>query len=315
VSGATQLPLSGSRDRSGITIEGRSDANPASAPNADRYAIRPDYFRALGIPLIAGRSFTADDGDGAMPVAIVGRTMARELWPGEDPIGRRIRVAGGADNPFRTIVGVVGDVRHYGLHMPETMQVYVPHAQTHYPEPSLTMLIRTADDRDPLSIVPSVREFVRALDRLQPVTRVRTYEGILAQSISARRFTLSLLATFAVTALVLAVVGLYGALSYVVSQRQRELGVRVALGAGTRDITRLVLRQGMTPAAIGVGVGLGLGLAGSRLVSSMLFAVTPTDAVTFALVAVVMAVSALAACLIPARNASKVQPSLTLKAP
>jgi putative ABC transport system permease protein len=315
VSAATQLPLTGSRDRSGITIEGRSFDNPAAAPNADRYAVRPDYFTAMRIPLRAGRLFSATDGVDAMPVAIIGETMARELWPGQDPIGRRIRVAGGPDNPFRTIVGVVGDVRHYGLHLPETMQVYVPHSQTHYPEPYVTMIVRTTAGRDPVAIAPAVREFVREIDALQPVTQVRTYDAAVAESIAERRFTLILLAVFALTAVVLAVVGLYGAVSYVVQQREREMGLRMALGAGAADIKRLVLRQGMTPALLGVLAGVVLGFGGGRIVASMLFAVSPSDALTFAAVCVLMIVSALAACLVPARNAAKVQPSLTLKAP
>ena len=315
VSGSTQLPLTGSRDRSGITIEGRVYENPAAAPSADRYAVRPDYFSAMRIPLVRGRLFSESDGTLAPPVAIVSRRMADELWPGEDPLGRRIRVAGGPNNPFRTIVGVVGDVRHYGLHMPVTPQVYIPHAQTHYAEPFLTMLVRMAPDRDPLAIAPSVREFVRAVDPLQPVTAMRTYDEIVAESIATRRFTLLLLGLFATTALVLAVVGLYGALSYIVSQRERELGVRLALGARGADIVRLVLRQGMTPAAVGLFVGLVLSIAAGRLVSSLLFAVSPTDAVTFAAVGMVLGGSALLACLIPARNAAKVHPSVTLKAP
>jgi putative ABC transport system permease protein len=315
VSASTQLPLTGTRDRSGITIEGRVYDNPAAAPDADRYAVRPEYFAAMRIPLLAGRLFTERDVTNAPPVAIVSKTMAEQLWPGEDPIGHRIRVAGGERNPFRTIVGVVGDVRHYGLHLPETMQVYIAHAQTHYPEPMVTMIVRTSGDRDPASLTPSIREFVRAIDPLQPVTRVRTYSDIVAESIAARRFTLMLLALFAATALVLAVVGLYGALSYVVSQRQREMGVRVALGAGAADITRLVMRQGMTPAVVGLLSGLGLGVIGGQVMASLLFAISPADAPTFAAVAVVLTCAAIAACLIPARAAAKVQPAATLKAP
>jgi putative ABC transport system permease protein len=315
VSGATQLPLTGSIDRAGITIANRPEANPAAASNADRYAVRPEYFAAMRIPLITGRLFSEADATGAPPVAIIGRTMAAQLWPGESPIGQQVRVAGGDDNPFRTIVGVVGDVRHYGLHLPETLQVYIPHAQTHYPQPFLTMLVRTSGDRDPLALVPSIREFVRAVDAAQPVTAVETYEAVIAKSMATRRFTLTLLALFAGTALLLAIVGLYGALSYVVSQRQREMGVRVALGAGTSDIVRLVIRQGMTPAVVGLASGLVLGLAGGRIVASMLFEVSPADALTFTAVASLLVMAALAACVVPARNAAKVQPSLTLKAP
>ena len=314
VSASTQLPLGGSRDRSGITIEGRKYDNPAAAPSADRYAVRPGYFALMQIPLLRGRVFESSDGTGATPVVIVSKAMAEELWPGADPIGQRIRVAGGDGNPFRAVIGVVGDVKHYGLHLPETMQVYVPHAQTHYPEPSVSMLVRTSAEQDPTSVIAPVREHVRAIDPLQPVTNVRTYDDIVAESIATRRFTLMLLVLFAGTALVLAVVGLYGALSYVVSQREREIGVRVALGAGAREISRLVLRQGMTPAGLGLTVGLVASLGGGRVVESMLYGTSPRDVTTFAVVFVLMGGCALSACVFPARKAAAVDPAVTLKA-
>jgi putative ABC transport system permease protein len=312
VTGATQLPLSGSRDQSGITIQGRTYENPAAAPTADRYSVRPDYFQVMGIPLLKGRVFDRD-GVGTPPVAIVGKTMADELWPNQDPIGQRIRVAGGDDNPFRTVVGVVGDVKHDGLHLPVTPQVYIPHGQNHYPEPFLMMLVRT-DVPDAVSLAPSIREMVRAVDPLQPVTDMESYESMVASSVATRRFTLLLLALFAITALMLAVVGLYGALSYVVSQRQREIGVRVALGAGAREISRLVLRQGMTPTAVGLVAGLAASVIGARIIESMLYGTSPRDAVTFITVFALVALSALAACLIPARKAAATDPAVTLKA-
>jgi putative ABC transport system permease protein len=266
----------------------------------------------MGIRLLRGRVFSDRDGTGAPPVAIVGKTMADALWRGEDPIGQRIRVAGGDNNPFRTIVGVVADVRHYGLHLPETMQVYVPHAQTHYPEPYVTMVVRTA--QAPLALAAAAREEVRALDALQPVTKLRTYDGIVAESMATRRFTLVLLGVFAATALVLAIVGLYGAVSYIVTQRQREIGVRVALGATTRQIGRLVLTLGLTPAAIGMVTGVLMSAGLARAIDSMLYGTTPRDPLTFAAVAFVMAASAVAACVLPARRAAAVDPAITLKA-
>jgi putative ABC transport system permease protein len=312
VSASTQLPLTGNIDRSGITIEGRTEDSPAAAPNADSYAVRPDYFTTMGIRLLSGRVFSDRDGTGAPPVAIVGKTMADALWPGADPLGQRIRVAGGPDNPFRTIVGVVSDTRHYGLHLPATLQVYVPHAQTHYPQPFVAMVVRAAGD--PLALATVVREVVRDIDPLQPVSKIRSYEGIVAESMATRRFTLVLLGLFAGTALVLAIVGLYGAVSYVVTQRQREIGVRVALGASTRQISRLVLRLGMTPAAVGVIAGVALSVGVARAIESMLYGTSPVDRATFAVVIVVMMASALAACLLPARRAAAVDPAVTLKA-
>ena len=313
VSVATQLPLTGSIDGAGITIEGRVLDNPASAPIADRYSVRADYFETMRIPLLRGRIFTAADAAGTTPVAIVGQTMAQELWPGQDPIGQRIRIAGGEGNPMRTIVGIVGDVRHNGLHLPAGLQVYMPHPQMFYPETMVTVVMRVAEGRDPLSLATSARQVVRDLDALQPVARLQTFGAIVEQSLATRRFTLALLAVFAFTALVLAVVGLYGALSYVVSQRQRELGVRVALGAGAQEIRWLVLRQGMTPALIGLAAGLIGGLAGGRLVDSMLYGISPHDAATFAVTATAMAACAAAACLLPAAKAARVDPAVTLR--
>ncbi len=313
VSTTTVLPLTDNVDQSGITIEERPLANPAEAPEADRFAVRPGYFDTMGIPLVRGRYLDERDGRDAAPVAVIGRTMAEELWPGEDPIGRRIRVAGGPTNPMRKIVGIVGDVRHDGLHLPVTSQVYVPHAQGHYPEPMLAMLVRV-DRGDPLELAHAVRAHARALDPLQPVTDLQRYQDILAASMATRRFTLVLFALFAATALVLAVVGLYGALSYVVGQRQREIGVRVALGAAARDIVRLVVWQGMRPAAIGLGAGLVISLAAGRLIESMIYGVDPADRMTLAGVTVVIGVSALAACLLPARRAAGIEPAVTLRA-
>ena len=312
VSASTQLPLTGSIDRGGITIEGRPLDNPAASPEADRYGVRPDYFSAMRIPLRRGRFLDVTDTRDSLPVAVIGETMAAQLWPGEDPIGRRIRVAGGPGNPMRTIVGIVGDVRHYGLHLPPTYQVYLPHTQGHYPEPMMSVVVRLASG-DPLAIAGSVREQSRALDPLQPVTRMRTFESIVAESMAARRFTLVLLGLFAATALILAIVGLYGALSYVVSQRHREIGVRVALGAASGDIARLVIEQGMRPAGIGLAAGLALSLATGRLLETMLYGVTLTDAATLIAVLVVVGGSALAACLVPARRAAAIDPAVTLR--
>jgi putative ABC transport system permease protein len=314
VSAATQLPLTGSLDRSGITIEGRVLDNPAASPNADRYAVRPGYFEAMGVPLVRGRLFTAADAAGSTPVAIVGRTMAEQLWPGRDPIGQRIRIAGGEGNPMRTIVGIVGDVRHNGLHLPVTPQVYMPHAQMFYAESMLTMVVRVAAGRDPLTLAPAIRELVRSVDSLQPITRLQTFDAFVDQAVATRRFTLALLGVFAGTALVLAVVGLYGALSYAVSQRQRELGLRVALGAGRAQIRALVLRQGLTPALLGLGGGLIVSIGTGRVLESLLYGTSPTDAATFAAVAGVMGGCAMTACLLPARRAAGVDPAVTLKA-
>jgi putative ABC transport system permease protein len=314
VGAATQLPLTGAVDQWSITIEGRPPANPAEAPEADRYGVEADYFGVMNIPLLRGRLFSDADGSGAPPVVVIGKTAAALLFPGEDPIGRSIRLAGGPNNPFRTIVGVVGDVHHYGLDVPPAYQAYMPQAQSPWVQSNMTVLVRVRDGQDPLSIAAAAREQLRALDAQQPIIQMRTYDSILATLMGTRRFTLVLLAAFAGTALLLAIVGLYGALSYVVTQRQREIGVRVALGAEQRDIRRLVMTQGLTPVLAGLGIGLAAAVGGGQLIAAMLFGVTPTDGVTYGVTLVAIVVSALVACLLPARRAARVEPATTLRA-
>jgi putative ABC transport system permease protein len=313
VGASTQLPLTDSSDRWGVTIEGRPLANPAEAPEADRYGVTPGYFATMSIPLIRGRLLTAADAIGAPPVVVIGKKLADELWPGEDPLGHRVTLAGGPNNPPRTIVGIVGDVRHYGLHMPATIQAYMPRSQSPWIETSMTVVLRMKEGIDPLSIAGAARDQVRAIDPLQPVTQMRTYDAILAKSVATRRFTLALLAMFAGTALLLAIVGLYGALSYVVSQRQREIGLRVALGAAARDIQRMVVRQGMQPVIAGLSAGVALALGAGRVLQSLLFSVAATDLPTYMIVLFVVAASALAACVVPAARAASIDPATTLR--
>jgi putative ABC transport system permease protein len=315
VSSSSMLPLTESMAQMTVQIEGRPIENPAAAPRADTYVVRADYFETMGIPLLRGRGLEYGDGERAAPVAIISRTMAEELWPGEDPIGRRMRVPGSPKSPLRTIVGVVGDVTHYGLHMPVTKQVYLPHAQPPFgPQRFMTMVVRTEGDHDPLLLASTVREHVRSIDPLQPVTRIQTFDDIVAQSMATRRFTLVLLAAFAGTAALLAIGGLYGALSYVVSQRSRDIGVRVALGASTRAIRRLVMRQGMTPVIVGLGLGLVISVAIGRVIESLLFGTSPRDLVTYATVIAMIVGGALAACLFPARRAASTDAAVTLRA-
>ena len=315
VSASSMLPVTGVLAQMTIGVEGRPVENPAAAPMADTYIVRPDYFVTMGIPVLSGRPFASSDRNGATPVAVISRTTAEELWPGENPIGRRIRVPGNPNGPLRTIVGVVGDVKHNGLHMPVTKQAYIPHAQPPFgPQRLMAVVVRTAADRDPLSLASTVREHVRSIDPLQPVTRIRTFDDIVGQSVATRRFTLVLLASFAASAMLLAIGGLYGALSYIVSQRSRDIGVRMALGASARAIRGLVIRQGMAPAIVGLGAGLLASVAIGRIIESMLFGVSPRDLVTYAAVITMILVGALAACLLPAHRAGSVDAAMTLRA-
>ena len=314
VGASTQVPLTGSIDQWSITIAGRPLANPAEAPEADRYGIEGNYFAAMQIPLLKGRVISDADAPGTPPVVVIGKTAAERLFPGEDPIGRSIQLAGGPNNPFRTIVGVVGDVRHYGLDIAPENQAYMPQSQSPWPQSNMTLIIRVKDGVDPLSLAAAAREQARAIDSQQPIIRIETYDTIVATLMATRRFTLVLLALFAASALLLAVIGLYGALSYVVMQRQREISVRVALGAEHREIRRLVLAQGLTPVVSGLVIGLAAAAGGGQLIRAMLFGVTPTDVVTYSAVLAAMMASALVACLLPAHRATRVEPAATLRA-
>jgi putative ABC transport system permease protein len=246
-------------------------------------------------------------------VVVIGKTMAERLWPGEDPIGRRITLAGGPNNPPRTIVGVVGDVRHNGLHLPVSYQAYMPQSQSPWVQSSMAMLIKVGDGQDPASLAAAARERLRAIDAQQPIIRMRSYDTIVSTLMATRRFTLVLLAAFAGTALLLAIVGLYGALSYVVTQRQREIGVRVALGADHADIRRLVLVQGLRPVAIGIALGVVFAAAAGQLIATLLYGVTATDAMTYGVTLTAVALSATLACWLPARKAAMVEPAVTLR--
>jgi putative ABC transport system permease protein len=305
--------LTGSSDQWGITIEGRPLENPAAAPEADRYGVEADYFAAMRIPLLRGRLLHGSDGPGAPPVVVLGKTAADRLFPGEDPIGRSIKLAGGPNNPFRTIVGVVGDVRHNGLHLPVSYQAYMPQGQSPWLQTSMTLVVRVSEGQDPAALAAAAREQLRAIDPGQPVIRMRTYDSIISTLMATRRFTLVLLAAFAGTALLLAVVGLYGALSYVVTQRRREIGVRVALGADRSSIRRLVLAQGLHPVIIGLAVGLTGAVGAGRLLATMLFDVAPIDALTYGTTLGAVVVSTVLACLLPAQRATRVEPASALR--
>jgi putative ABC transport system permease protein len=270
--------------------------------------ISSGYFRALGIPLLSGRGFSEQDGANAAPVVIINETLARRYWPDSDPLGKRLRV-GDEKRPWRTVVGVVGDVKQYGLDTPSTMQVYLPHQQS--PSQQMVLVVRTSVE--PQSLTAAVRNEIWAVDKDQPVYNIRTMEQLLSKSVAQRRFNMLLVGVFAAVALLLATIGLYGVISYSVAQRTHEIGIRMALGAETRDVLRLVLGQGMTLTLIGVAVGLGAAFALTRIMSSLLYGVSATDPATFGGVSVLLTVVALVACYIPARKATRVDPMVALR--
>ncbi|SPF52923.1 conserved membrane hypothetical protein [Candidatus Sulfopaludibacter sp. SbA4] len=301
------LPESSSSNRVYLDIEGRV-LPPYARPAPDQYEITPDYFRTMSIPLLAGRAFREDDDADHPPVALINLTAARKLWPGEDPIGRRVRT-GGPTAPWRTIVGVAGDVYQYGLDSPKTMQIYVPYRQNRVA--SVMLLVRGFQDPRPLT--PAIRATVVALDRELPVAAVSTMDEILSDSFSGRRFSMILLAALGASAMMLASIGIYGVTAYSVAQRTAEFGVRMALGAQERSVILLVMEQNLAWIAAGTVIGLLLASTFTRLMSSLLFGVSPYDPATFAAASVTLAMVALSASYVPARRATQVDPMAALR--
>ena len=306
--GATQsLPIQGDY-LVGFNIQGRPPDPPGEDKSTNYYAVTPDYFKAMGIPLLRGRLFTEQDSKNAPRVAVINETMARTYFSDEDPIGKGINLSQGREG-FREIVGIVGDVKQYGLAQPTTLQTYEPYLQM--PFSAVTLIVRT--EGNPAALSGSIRSEVLALDKEQPVSRIRTLDQIISGSVQQQRFTMLLLGVFAAVALILAAVGLYGVMSYAVTQRTHEIGIRMALGANTGNVLRLVVGHGMLLALIGVVIGLGGAFAFTRLMSKLLFAVSTTDPVTFVGISVLLTGVALVACLVPARRATKVDPMVALR--
>jgi len=303
------LPL-GNFDRRGFHVQDRRLANESDAPSVDAYSITPDYFRVMKIPLLRGRAFTSDDVAGSEHVAIVSESCAKSLFPGEDPIGKHIQLGGRQeDRPWLAIVGIVGDVRQYALDRPSLMEAYVAQAQ----DVNFTYSLVVRTTTDPRKLERSVRAAFYEVDKTLPVFLVKPMEDYVSATLAERTFTLALLALFGVLALALAAVGIYGVISYLVTQRTREVGIRIALGAERRDVLVMVLRQGLGLVGLGLGAGIAASLLLTRLLISLLFEVRPTDVATSAAVALLLAVVALLACYLPARRASRVDPLIALR--
>ena len=278
----------------------------------ESHVVSPDYFRAMGIALLAGRVFNDMDRAESAKVSILSQGLARRYWPDEDPIGKRIRLGGDPQEPWRAIVGIVGDIRQKGLDGEATREYYIPYKQDTWGMTyDLTVVMRTAGD--PRGLVGPAQEQVRAVDRGLPVHHVRTMAQLRAQSSAPRRFLMMLLTSFGGVALLLAAVGIYGVISYGISRRTHEIGIRLALGAQVTDVLKLVFRQGLMLILIGIGIGLAGAWVLTRIMSSLLFDVTPTDPATFSSVAVVLAAVATLACYLPARRATMVDPMIALR--
>jgi putative ABC transport system permease protein len=302
------LPLSDNFDGRGLVVEDYPKPRGEEI-SVDLYVVTPGYLRAMEIPMLKGRAITDQDNVDGMKVALINQTMATQLWPNQDPIGKRIRFPDNDQNRWRTIVGVVSDVSQYALDQKPPMQMYVPHEQ--FPTSFNTIVVKTASK--PEAMFAAVRSAILSVDGEQAVYNVATLEELQSNSIVLRSFFMLLLITFAVLALMLAVVGIYGVMSYAVTQRTQEIGIRMALGAGGGDVLKLILRSGLALTAGGVVIGLAGAFVLTRLLSVLLFGVRPTDALTFTTVSLALVTAALVACYLPARRATKVDPLVALR--
>jgi putative ABC transport system permease protein len=307
----SDAPLSGGGNYLSFEVAGRPQASSSAIQDAEVLVTDPAYFRTLRIPLRSGRVFSIQDDARATRVVVINSVMARRYWPGGDPIGARITLGDPADSAsWRTVVGVVGDVRQNALNDDPYPQLYLPLAQT--PQRSMLLLARTSGD--PAALAGPIRRAVVALDSDLPVSDIRTLDDRLQQSIAQPRVSMMLLGIFAMMALVLAAVGIYGVLSYTVTQRTRELGIRMALGAESNSVMRMVIREAMAPALIGVLLGLIGAWGATRLMATLLFGVSATDPATFTVVALFLMAVALVASWVPARRATRVDPLIALRA-
>ncbi len=306
------LPLSGDRFVISFEIEGRPMA-PKDHPSAEFFTAGVGYFKTMGIPMIKGRDFDDRDRHGSTPVVIVSETFARQHFPNEEVLGKRIKPGISSiedeDSPMREIVGVAGDVRNQNLSTESKPAYYVP--QTQVPFSSMIGVVKTTDD--PRSLISAVTKEVAAMDQDIPLFGVKSMEEYLSASVAAPRFSTTLLTIFAGVALVLTIVGLYGVMSYSVAQRTNEIGIRMALGAQSRDVLLMIVKQGGVLILLGLAIGLAGAFALTRLIASLLFGVTAKDPLTFVAVSVILAIVALLACYIPALRATKVDPMNALR--
>ena len=306
------LPLSGDRFGISFEIDGRPIA-PKDQPTGDFFSVGVGYFKSMGIPIVKGRDFDDRDRHGSTPVVIITETLARQFFPNEDPVGKRIKpgisTIEDEKSPMREIIGVAADIRNRNLSTEPKPAYYVP--QTQVPFDQMVMVVKT--NGDPHSLITAATKQVSAMDQDLPVFGIKTMEEYLSASVAAPRFSTTLLSIFAAVALVLTVVGLYGVMSYSVAQRTNEIGIRLALGAQSRDVLVMIVRQGSFLVGLGIVIGLAGAFALTRLIASLLFGVTAKDPLTFGAVVVLLAIVALLACYVPAWRATKVDPMEALR--
>jgi len=311
---ATNLPLTESGNSVGVSIEGHADPAPDRVPIVITRIISPRYFETMGIPLLKGRAFTEEDkSESESPsVIVVSETTARSFWPGEDALGKHIKVGSPSnnDNKWLTVIGVVKDVRQFELVVEPKPQMYLPFTQANFFEPR-ALVVKT--NLEPLGLAATVRKTVWEIDKDQPVSDIASMEHIVSESVARQRFSMLLLGIFAGLALVLAAVGIYGVMSYSVAQRTHEIGIRMALGAQKKDVLKLTIGQGLKLVLIGVAIGLGAAFILTRVIASLLFGVSATDPITFVAISLVLIGVAMLASLIPALRAMKVDPMFALR--
>jgi len=311
------VPMGNNNSTATFSVEGLQVAQGEPSPHGDNHSVSADYFAALGVPLRAGRYFTEQDGKDAQPVAIIDESLAAQYYPDGNAIGKRIAAnfeSRANERKWRTIVGVVGTVKQYGLEgKRKKVQYYLPVAQN--PQRNMFLVVRNGVGNS--TIVPAVRAAIQHVDKDQPIYRVMAMEQVVADSVGERRLVMYLLAIFAGVALLLATVGIYGVMSYSVTQRTHEIGIRMALGAQTADVMKMVVRQGMTITLVGVGIGIigtfVLTQVIASLIADLLFGVGANDPITFAAISAILVGVALGACLVPARRATKVDPMIALR--
>jgi putative ABC transport system permease protein len=311
-----ELPPTMGTHSSTFSIEGHAPIEQSDQSlSVQNRLVSADYFRVMGIPLVVGRAFSAADDGFATPVALINQTFARLFFPNEDPIGQHLRYASTNLDSWITVVGVVGDVRGFGLDKQPKSEIYLPYQQQKFfpynPLPQMHVVVRTAGDQN--GIAATALGLVRELHKDLPLPQTRTMETVLAASIAERRSNMLLLGVFAVIALILTAVGVYGVISYSVSQRTQEIGIRIVLGAQSRDVILLVMRNGMGLVLLGIVIGIAGAFALTRWMASLLFVVSATDPLTFVMIALLLAVVALLACWIPARRVTKVDPLVALR--
>ena len=307
---STILPLAGTNSDWSFAIEGRPLNNNSPSPDEEKRQVSPDYFRALETPLIKGRFFTDADNADAPRVIIVNQAFAKKFWPNDDALGKRITFD---DDPKKnpkwiTIVGVVGDIHHFGLDIEPKPEMYVPFSQTPY----FTTIYVVRSNQDLRGLLPAIRREIQAIDSAVPVANVRTFENLIADSVAPRRLSVVLLGVFAGVAVLLANVGIYGLMSFLVAQRTHEIGVRMALGAKRSDVLKLVLARSLKLISAGTVIGLIIAVMSTHTLRALLYSVSAFDAPTFVLVTILLAAVALVASYLPAMRASKADPMIAL---